>query len=80
METVEFLKTRDNENKESLFLEGLEMAKEEISKYFWYNLNIRRAQHLVSFCMDYLHYQKGSGTAHAVRHDKNCAYYRYYKN
>jgi hypothetical protein len=60
MKTTVVLRTRDSEKRDTLFLEGVEMAKTVVSDKLWYNLNLRRIRLVVSFCMDYLHCQKES--------------------
>ena len=45
-------------SKNSLLYEGIEMAKQEVATNLWYNMNIKRIHRLVSFCMDYLRYQR----------------------
>jgi len=49
---------KGNISNDSLLYEGIEMAKMEVATNLWYNMNIKRIQRLVSFCMDYLRCQK----------------------
>ena len=70
---------KEKVNADLLFIEGIEMAKHEVSQNLWHNMNIKRIQLLVSFCMDFLKHTKGYDTK-AVDTTGECYIYYPYLN
>ena len=57
-----------------LFDQSVEMAKHEVARNVWHNLNVERMRLLITFCMEYLRGHADFGTPP----DENDEYLEYY--